>query len=648
MKKSRKTKDLIYIFSFIVLIIFSFSCKEKKYTITFMSDDTVFKTIEVTKNEYLELDFSPEKEGYTFDGWYIDEDTYKIEFTNEYINDNKLESNLKVYAKFTKINEVNINIIPTIDNIAVIESPKSSKVNSFITINIHDMLLGYKFDGLYIGDLLLSNQKYFLYNIGENDVTITAKFSIDENMKNFLFSSTITSCVINSVIDKSINDLTIPDYVTEIADNAFKDCINLKEIYVPKSVITIGEGAFSGCTSLEKITIPFLGKKASFDESDLIYPFGYIFGTEYNENCIQTKQAYFHSKNIDKSPVNFEYSNKYYYIPKTLTTVTALGGRINFNAFKNCESITDVTLGENITYLGEEAFSNCKNLINVIIKQGLRKISTSAFSNCVKLKHISIPNSINKLGYNVFSRCSSLEEITIPDSVNDIGDGLFGNCKMLKHIYLSVNIKEINRQMFLNCTSLETFTIPNHIVKINDNAFEGCINLKEIILLNGIEKIGNSVFYKCQNLSSINIPDSVTELGDKVFANCFNLKNVKLSENIKSLNYNTFFYCTSLTDITLPKNLISIDNEVFVYNNISNIIIPTTLTFIGEKAFYGNSSKLIIFYEGNKVKSNDIYITPNNEDLSNADWYYYSEINIDDSLNYWCYDESGKIKLWNK
>lgn len=128
--------------------------------------------------------------------------------------------------------------------------------------------------------------------------------------------------------------------------------------------------------------------------------------------------------------------------------------------------------------------------------------------------------------------------------------------------------------------------------------------------MNGIEKIGNSVFYKCQNLSSINIPDSVTELGDKVFANCFNLKNVKLSENIKSLNYNTFFYCTSLTDITLPKNLISIDNEVFVYTNISNIIIPTTLTFIGEKAFYGNSSKLIIFYEGDKAKSNDIYISP--------------------------------------
>ncbi len=50
---------------------------------------------------------------------------------------------------------------------------------------------------------------------------LQVKFSIDENMKNFLFSSTTTSCVINSVIDKSINDLTIPDYVTEIADNAF-------------------------------------------------------------------------------------------------------------------------------------------------------------------------------------------------------------------------------------------------------------------------------------------------------------------------------------------------------------------------------------------------------------------------------------------
>ena len=46
---------------------------------------------------------------------------------------------------------------------------------------------------------------------------------------------------------------TVPDTVTEIAENAFKGCSNLEYIHLPETPITIGNGAFQDCISLKKI-----------------------------------------------------------------------------------------------------------------------------------------------------------------------------------------------------------------------------------------------------------------------------------------------------------------------------------------------------------------------------------------------------------
>jgi hypothetical protein len=49
--------------------------------------------------------------------------------------------------------------------------------------------------------------------------------------------------------------VTVPDGVTDIDRDAFKNCTSLKEITIPNSVQSIGDWAFEGCTNLE-ITIP--------------------------------------------------------------------------------------------------------------------------------------------------------------------------------------------------------------------------------------------------------------------------------------------------------------------------------------------------------------------------------------------------------
>ena len=51
-------------------------------------------------------------------------------------------------------------------------------------------------------------------------------------------------------------DVTIPDGVTSIGDNAFYGCSGLTSITIPDSMTSIGEYAFGNCSNLTSITIP--------------------------------------------------------------------------------------------------------------------------------------------------------------------------------------------------------------------------------------------------------------------------------------------------------------------------------------------------------------------------------------------------------
>ena len=56
--------------------------------------------------------------------------------------------------------------------------------------------------------------------------------------------------------DVEISEAVIPDGVTTIANDAFRDCSGLISITIPNSVTSIGNNAFTGCTGLSEIMIP--------------------------------------------------------------------------------------------------------------------------------------------------------------------------------------------------------------------------------------------------------------------------------------------------------------------------------------------------------------------------------------------------------
>ncbi len=111
--------------------------------------------------------------------------------------------------------------------------------------------------------------------------------------------------------------------------------------------------------------------------------------------------------------------------------VTSIGAY----AFRDCRSLTSVTIPDSVTSIGISAFYYCDSLTSVTIPDSITSIGGSAFEYCRSLTSITIPDSVTSINYATFCGCSSLISITIPDSVTSIGGSAFEYCTSLKEVY---------------------------------------------------------------------------------------------------------------------------------------------------------------------------------------------------------------------
>ena len=120
------------------------------------------------------------------------------------------------------------------------------------------------------------------------------------------------------------------------------------------------------------------------------------------------------------SRIRRKYSNLKSSLNDSLTEVTAemLDGitKIRSYAFRDCTSLTSVTIPNSVTSIGDSAFRNCSSLTSITIPNNVTSIRDSAFSQCTSLTSVTIPNSVTSIG-NIMQTKSKLYQVNKGDKI---------------------------------------------------------------------------------------------------------------------------------------------------------------------------------------------------------------------------------------
>ena len=106
----------------------------------------------------------------------------------------------------------------------------------------------------------------------------------------------------------------------------------------------------------------------------------------------------------------------------------------------------------------------------------------------------------------------------------------------------------------------------------------------------------------------IEIPEGVKEIPEKAFCNCASLKKVVLPNSITTIGESAFSSST-IEEINFPEGLIRIDTWAFLWcDSLKEIILPNSLTALGQCAFSGCASvKKIIIGSGVTQLGNSVF-----------------------------------------
>ena len=452
----------------------------------------------------------------------------------------------------------------------------------------------------------------------------------------------------------SLKSVIIPNSVTSIASSAFFRCTNLIIIDIPNSVEEIGSDAFYGAKNINyhgnagdpdekwgaKTRNGFIKDGLLFSDAectDLIY---YIGDRPENytvtiPNSVREIRDYAFETGSELMSVN---------IPSSVTT-------IGINIFKNCEKLSTIKVvdenkhengDENAVYrsengvlirkegdtliccpagksgsfsipdgvkgIGRQAFSECNKQTEVTIPNSVTTIGNSAFYKCSGLKKVNVSESVTSIGEWAFQDCRNLTTINIPNSVTSIGEAAFSECRSLTEIAISESVTNINSQTFQYCTSLTSVTIPNSVTSIASQAFYECSSLELVTIPNSVTSIGSSAFSGCSSLESVTIPNSVTSIGKNAFSNVKSiiyygnaegcpwnaLKHIKI-DDVFDFEYpeKTIIkeYKGPWSDVLIPNSVTKIGDEAFLNNSsLSSVSISESVTEIGRNAFRGCSN----------------------------------------------------------
>ena len=568
---------------------------------------------------------------------------------------------------------------------------QDSSGNTMYCQNLEEVVLG--------SGLKLIDEQAFMYCNKIRTVNFEDATSLREiGHSAFYECNSLTDVVLPDSLEKigsgvffgciAIEEIIFPEATWSIGYGAFGDCTSLTEVYIPKTVTDIGYSLMAGCTNLETLTMPFVGLDrydsyylGLFFDDDLTDGIDPITGNVHVPASLKTVHitnsdeladgAFYGCSNIETltlpdvlccvgenvfegcndSIFTINENGKYIgneenpylvlvdVVDKTVTTFIVNDATTNIagGAAKNCTSLVEIHISDNLISIGNDAFAG---------------VPTNAFKKSMKSGTAYYLGTTNNPYHALIKAQNSPQTFTFESGVKIVAGGAFLNRTALVDLTIPDGVQSIGSKAFSGCTGLINITIPNSVRAMGDDIFAGATTIKTLtapafVLMSIVDSISTIAtvnitsgdlipaysFYAATSLTTVNMANTVTRIGEYAFYQCNNLTEIKLSTSLKRID-SYGFAGSSLMSIELPEGLEYIDFSAFYYCRylMGTLVIPDSLEFIGQRAFdtvnvenlYIGSGlrKLGTYAFGHNALLNQITVSPQNK------WYYSVDNNM--------------------
>lgn len=339
------------------------------------------------------------------------------------------------------------------------------------------------------------------------DYTYAHDFEVD-NIYYKIISKADKTCKVtnNSGKENSYSgNVTIPEIitydneeysVTEIDNDAFKNCIKLKSVNLPSSIIKMGNFCFKGCILLSSFSVP---------ENLEILPSNCFNG------CISLEK-------IELNKIK----------------------KISSFCFKGCSSIEEIKIPASVTEIGDDdVFCGCVSLKTLTFEDGSEKLKLGYYD----LEHrrgllgdspidsVYMGRNLSYKSYDSYSDGTS--------ALNPFDNGN-GSNNTLRSVYISNGVSELSQKLFYNCEKLEHVYGMQNISQIGDYVFHGNA-IKKITIGDKVTTIGNNILSNCSALENVIIGNGIQDFtGKKILYNSNKIKNIFIGKGLKSFGANCF------------------------------------------------------------------------------------------------------------
>ncbi len=275
--------------------------------------------------------------------------------------------------------------------------------------------------------------------------------------------------------EDKLEELILPDSVTELGSKAFAGRKKLKSIRFGNGIKALNGSLMSDCTAIETLHIPASVEEISADA---------LPETQIGWRTVE--RAALRQITVDENNPNFMAKDGILYSKDggVLLKVPA------------AYPATAIVVPDHVHTIGEGAFRNVQNLQTVQLSASVKVLEKNAFYKCELLSKIDL-SAVETFGASAFYECKALTEVTL--CAKHVGETAFTGCSALTALTLNAT-QTIGKYAFRNCTGLKSLVLPETLETIGEGAFENC-RFSQIVIPKSVKSVGNESFSGCPDIT---------------------------------------------------------------------------------------------------------------------------------------------------